>query len=66
MTSVNFGFISNVTVLINYLDYRYLQDSNESWYSIEFAAHFFLLTPYVVTKTSSFVLQTLIVIALIG
>ena len=34
VTSGNFGFILNVTILIN-LDYRYLQNSNESWYCIE-------------------------------
>ena len=31
MTSVNFGFISNVTIL----DYRYLQNYDESCYCIE-------------------------------
>ena len=51
---------------LNYLDYRYLENSNESWYSVDFAAQSFLLTPYLVTKTSSFVVQTLIITPLSG
>ena len=33
---------------LNHLDYRYLQNSNKSWYCIaeNAAAQFFLLTPY--------------------
>ena len=33
VTSVNFGFILNVAT--NYLDYMYLQNSDESWYCKE-------------------------------
>ena len=43
VTSVNFGFILNVTILIliSYLDYRYRQNSSESLYCIEFCGTIF-------------------------
>ena len=40
---------------LNYLDYMYLQNSNESWYCIECCRIIFSLTLYYVTKTSSLV-----------
>ena len=39
VTSVNFGFILNVTIL----DYRHLQKSNKSWYCIECCSTIFPL-----------------------
>ena len=35
---------------LNYLDYSYLQNCDESWYCIEVAAQFSLSTPYQVTE----------------
>ena len=35
---------------LNYLDHRYLQNSNESWYCVECYSAIFPLTPYYVTK----------------
>ena len=50
----------------NYLDYRYLQTANNPGTALNAAAQSFLLTPYLVTKTSWPVVQTLIIIPLGG
>ena len=65
VTPVNFGFILKVTILIIYTTGINKTATNPgiAW---NVAAEFCLLTPYLVTKTSSFVVQTLIIIALIG
>ena len=51
---------------LNYLDYGYLKTATNPGIAQNAAAQFFLLTPYLVTKTSSLVVPTLIIIALTG
>ena len=46
---------------LNYLDHRYLQKCDESWYCIECCGTIFLSTPYQATKSSWLVVLTLIV-----
>ena len=46
---------------LNYLEYRYVQNCDESWYCIDVAAQFFLSIPYIATKTSWLVVLTVIV-----
>ena len=47
---------------LNYLNYRYVQNCDESWYSLD-CAHFFLSPPYQAARTFWLVVQTLIAIS---
>ena len=65
MTSVNFGFILNVKILITYITGIFKTAMNPGT-AQNAAAQFFLLTPYQVTKTSWLVAHTLIITPLSG
>ena len=51
---------------LNYLDYRYLQNCDESWYCIECYSTSFLSTPCQATKTSWLVVLALTVTSYSG
>ena len=51
---------------LNYLDYKYLQNCDESWYCIECCNKIFLATPYEATKPSWLVVLTLTITSHIG
>ena len=65
VTSLNFGFILNATILIIQTTVIFKSATNPG-IAQNVAVQYFLLTPYLVRKAPSLVVQTLIIITLIG